>query len=96
MDAVIIDRKTYEELISFLNTFAKQVKELCGGHQNINHQWLDNQDICQLLSISKRTLQYYRDTNIIPFSQIGNKCYYRASDIEELLNKSEIKQEPWK
>ena len=46
----------------------------------------DNQDLCMLLQISKRTLQSYRDTGKIPFSIIGHKCYYKESDITELLN----------
>ena len=46
----------------------------------------DNQDLCMLLQISKRTLQFYRDTGKISFSIIGHKCYYKESDITELLN----------
>jgi len=47
---------------------------------------LDNQEVCLMLQISKRTLQSYRDTGKIPFSIIGHKCYYKESDIAELLN----------
>ena len=46
----------------------------------------DNQDLCILLQISKRTLQHYRDTGKIPFSMVGHKCYYKESDITEILN----------
>ena len=47
-------------------------------------------DVCKLLNISKRTLQHYRDTGVLPFSQIGHKCYYRREDVELLLqSKSE-------
>ena len=46
----------------------------------------DNQDLCMLLQISKRTLQHYRDTGKIPFSMVGHKCYYKESDITEILN----------
>ena len=42
--------------------------------------------VCKRLGISKRTLQSYRDTGKIPFSMIGHKCYYKESDITELLN----------
>ena len=46
----------------------------------------DNQDLCMLLQISKRTLQHYRDTGKLPFSMIGHKCYYKENDITEILN----------
>ncbi len=49
-------------------------------------QWLDNEAVCKRLGISKRTLQSYRDTGKIPFSMIGQKCYYKQTDISEMLN----------
>ena len=49
-------------------------------------EWLDNEAVCKPFGISKRTLQSYRDTGKIPFSMIGHKCYYKESDITELLN----------
>jgi predicted site-specific integrase-resolvase len=38
-----------------------------------------------LLRISTRTLQSYRDEGKLNFSQIGNKIYYKVSDVEKLL-----------
>lgn len=51
-------------------------------------EWLDNQDVCQLLNISLRTLQSYRDRGILAYSMIGHKCYYKASDIHLFVEKS--------
>lgn len=64
--------------------FANLVKSLC--YSNKNEKWLSNNDVCALLKISKRTLQHYRDTGMLPFSQIGHKCYYRTSDVEQFIN----------
>ncbi|KAA6331056.1 hypothetical protein EZS27_020296, partial [termite gut metagenome] len=49
-------------------------------------------DVCELLQISPRTLQTYRDNGILPYSQIGRKCYYKTSDVEQLINQSQIKK----
>ena len=54
-------------------------------------KWLSSEDICHLLMISKRTLQTYRDQGILPFSQVGRKIYYKASDIDEYLEAHYIK-----
>ncbi|WP_460672948.1 helix-turn-helix domain-containing protein [Larkinella ripae] len=35
-----------------------------------------NEDLCKLLSVSKRSLQNWRDEGLIEFSQIGHKIYY--------------------
>ncbi|MGP1553251.1 MAG: helix-turn-helix domain-containing protein [Prevotella intermedia] len=55
------------------------------GEQSRHIDWLHNGNVCQLLNISKRTLQHYRDTGVLPFTQIGHKCYYRREDVERLL-----------
>ena len=47
---------------------------------------LDNQDVMQALHVSSRTLQTLRSNGILPFSRIGNKLYYRRSDIQRLLS----------
>ncbi|WP_295937281.1 helix-turn-helix domain-containing protein [uncultured Alistipes sp.] len=47
---------------------------------------MDVQEVCQALKISKRSLQYQRQTGNIPYSMIGNKVYFKASEINELLD----------
>lgn len=56
-----------------------------------NNNWLTNGDVIQILRISSRTLQSYRDRGILPFAQIGRKIYYKASDIDEYLDRHYIK-----
>jgi predicted site-specific integrase-resolvase len=49
---------------------------------------LDNQEFLQLMNISKRTAQSWRDEGKVSFSQIGSKIYYRMSDVQKLLDKN--------
>jgi len=51
----------------------------------LKEKWLDISKTCEVLKISKRTLQSYRDNGIIGFSQIQGKIYFKASDIEDHL-----------
>ncbi|KAA6320936.1 hypothetical protein EZS27_029352 [termite gut metagenome] len=69
--------------------FAKQVKALCGENLD-KEKWLTSDDICRLLHISARSLQSYRDNGTLPYSQIGHKCYYKASDIQQFTGQSQI------
>ena len=48
--------------------------------------WLDNQDVMQILHISLRTLQTLRSNGTLPFSRIGNKLFYRRQDIIKILS----------
>ncbi len=55
---------------------------------NPSEVFFDNQEFIQVMHISKRTAQEWRCNSIIAYSQIGNKFYYRLSDILELLDKN--------
>ena len=48
--------------------------------------WLDNQDVCQMLNISPRTLQTLRDNGTLAYSQIYRKVYYKPKDVESFLH----------
>lgn len=45
----------------------------------------DNQDLCMLLQISKRTLQRYRSTGALSYKTLGKKTYYSESDVLTFL-----------
>ena len=57
----------------------------------LSETWLDTQETCQLLKITKRTLQAYRLNGTLPFSTLGGKTYFRASDIEKHLNRNYVR-----
>lgn len=46
---------------------------------------LDNQDLCFMLNISKRTLQRYRSLGQLPFKRIEQKTYYLESDVHTFI-----------
>ena len=85
MKLIIIDRKAWERHRSEFADFIHRVEKLIGNPPK-TEQWLDNEAVSKRLGISKRTLQSYRDTGKIPFSMIGHKCYYKQTDICEMLN----------
>ncbi len=46
---------------------------------------LDNFDLCQMLHISKRTLQRYRSSGELPYQMIYHKTYYKESDVLKFI-----------
>ena len=48
---------------------------------------LTDKEVAYLLNVSRRTLQDYRNNGILPYTQVGGKILYRASDIEKTLMK---------
>ena len=49
-------------------------------------EWVDGGYIMRQLGISLRTLQTWRSSGIIPYSQVLGKLFYKRSDIERLLD----------
>ena len=41
----------------------------------------DNQDLCLLLQVSKRSLQRYRSIGVLPYHMLRHKTYYKESDV---------------
>ncbi len=53
----------------------KEVKLLDG------ERLFDNQDLCLLLQVSKRSLQRYRSIGVLPYHMLRHKTYYKESDV---------------
>ena len=86
MEVISIERSTYEELLTSFNSFVAQMKEMASrGNDKKLDEWLDNQDVCQILNISPRTLQTLRDNGTLAFSQINHKVYYKPEDVKKIL-----------
>ena len=47
--------------------------------------YLSGEQVCQMLHVSNRTLQQYRDDGQIPFVKLERKILYRESDIIKVL-----------
>jgi hypothetical protein len=86
MEIVSIEAKIVDSLVADLSTIADEADSLCATKDYYLQEWLDNQDVCSILKVSKRTLQTYRDNGKLPFTQIDRKMYYKPADIESLLS----------
>ena len=72
----------FDELENRLDKPEKQTQTA----QTINGERLfDNQDMCLLLNICKRTLQRYRSLGWLPFKRIDKKAYYTESDVKKFI-----------
>jgi excisionase family DNA binding protein len=78
----VITRQDFDLLLSELNAIKQKITPTKSSELQI----FDNDKAAQLLGVTKRTLQKYRDQGKISFIQEGNKIWYRLSDIEEFLN----------
>ena len=55
MEIINIEACVFESMATRFEQFVKRVETLCGREDKSLQKWLDNQEVCQLLNISKRT-----------------------------------------
>ena len=99
MEVVVIDKATFERMLSGFEIFAEKVERLCREQEDLGEkEWLDSNDVCRLLCISPRTLQTLRDNGTLAFTKIGNRTYYRPDDVERVVGNVEDKRKEarWK
>ena len=93
MEVVTIEKRTFLYICERFTEFAKRIESLYSTHTQKVENWLDSQEVCLLLGFSKRTLQYYRSSGRLAYSQIGTKIYYKSADIEKIISNCEIKNQ---
>jgi len=76
--------KVTQLLISQQGLTVPKTVEDSSLHQD---QWLDNQDLSQLLHVSVRSLQRYRSEGILPYKMMHKKAYYTKEGVMDFLNK---------
>ena len=95
MEVISIERSTYEELQTNFNRFVIEMRTLADrGNDKRLEDWLDSQDVCQMLNISPRTLQTLRDTGRLGCSKVYHKIYYKPEDVKGLLTVVTGKEKP--
>lgn len=91
MEVNLVQKEDIDELIAKIDKVNHLLKKVLSIEQK--SEWLDNEEFCKTLSISKRTAQRFRDQKIISFCQFGSKVLYKRTDVESFLEKHRIKSD---
>ncbi len=92
MEVITIERSAYELLVARLDELTRKVKQLVAKSKaEPFDDWLDNQDVCQLINLTPRSLQSYRDRGKIAFSMIDRKVYYKRPDVQKFIDSRTVK-----
>ena len=88
MKAIII---THEELDT-LKQEVSEIKTMLQKKQldQFRNTWIEGKKVPELLGISPKTFQTWRNKRVIPFSQFGSKIYLKLEDINTLLESNII------
>ena len=71
---------TIDTIIDSMDGILEDYKPFLNGHR-----FMTDDEVSQILHISRRALQNYRNTGKIPYYQFGGKILYDEADIERIL-----------
>ena len=87
MELITFESDTFRQVMEKLDRIEQQFKNPA---PNPETTYLDTEDLCRMLNISKRTAQNYRDRGIIEYTQIGAKIHYRLCDVHKMMEKHRV------
>lgn len=86
---IIIKKDNLDELSKKIEKALEEMKQRYIEPSSIIYT---NDQLVELLGISKSTLQKIRDEGYLSYSRIKGKFFYRQSDLNQMLNNNQIKQ----
>ncbi len=89
MDVITIESKAYHELMGKIEKILRYVEKEEKAKREYENRLITNDELAEILGVSKRTLQRMRSADRISYKMIYGRCYYALHDIEEAIrNKS--------
>lgn len=83
MEVFILSKAQFAEITKRLDDLHNQLQN---QKESSSKSFMDSEAFLEFMGISKRTAQSWRDEGKISFSQVGNKIYYKVSDVDKLLS----------
>lgn len=96
MEVITFESKAFKELTQKIEKIAEFVfkQETTDSHNVDENIWLNNDQLSDMLGISTRTLQRFRNDNRIAYTKLGRKCIYRLSDVQQAINTRVVECNP--
>ena len=87
MEVIAIQKSALDRMNNELKAILQLTENATKKYSQIfkSEKWLDNQEVCLMMNITKRTLQTYKDKGLLPYSKLNRKNYYKLSDVQTLL-----------
>ena len=85
MDVITIKSKAYHELMGKIEKILRYIEKKEKAKAEYGNRLVTNDELAEILGISKRTLQRMRSADRINYKMIYGRCYYDLHDIEEAI-----------
>ncbi len=95
MKSLVFELPALDEINSRLTVIDSKLESI-QKEKASNNKVLTSKQASQVLQVSTRTLQTYRNQGIIPFIQFSREVRYHAEDIQQFLMDHYVKPSNWK
>ena len=92
MEVITFDSAVYKEINEKITIISDYVMSISRENVDNEEAWVDSDDVCWMLKISKRTLQRLRSNRMVEYSLIQGKIYYKIKEIKRLLEDNIIRR----
>ncbi len=86
MDYYEKTQKQMQQLLDKVDEMASIIKTRSGF--DAEDTYINNNEFIQLLKVSRRTAQYWRDSGVIGHTIIGTKIYYCLADVKKMMKEN--------
>lgn len=88
MEVIAIQKSALDGMTNELRGLLEMTENATRKYTPIfkEEKWLDNQEVCLMMNITKRTLQTYKSKGLLPYSRLNRKNYFKLSDVRALLD----------
>lgn len=94
MEIINIEAHTFGAMMERFEALTQRVETICKDYNgNERKQWLDSQEVCIILNVSKRKLQYLRDKGELGYTMIAHKVFYRPEDVQGMIERFSNRKE---
>ncbi|MFO8066418.1 MAG: helix-turn-helix domain-containing protein [Bacteroidales bacterium] len=80
-----------EEILQKLAKVEEILNKLLNEKPSPSRTWLNTAQAAKKLGVTPRTLQNYRDKDLIPYTQFGREIRYLESDLDQFLRDHYVK-----
>ena len=86
MEMTIIEGKVLTDLFKRISSLQTKLDKLYEKNGQNSKEWINNEEACMMLNLSKISIMNLRKRNLLPFTKLGGKIFYKLADIEALLS----------
>ena len=87
MDIVNIEASTFERMLEKVQALCSLIENTAEMDKNkVLGEWIDNQEVCLILGVSPRKLQFLRESGRIAYTRIDRRIFYKKEDVMHYMN----------